>query len=110
MVRSGRDLKRFMECFADNKRLAGDVVSRLILITNDNSYGGTTFYLHPLPGLTKSRFQFLLREEKSRNVKPRTWSLTMICDGKAELESQESGLGDADVLRKIVEIINQEGM
>lgn len=108
MVRSGRNLKEFMECFAGEKWLASQVVSRLRDIYPDNSYGGKSFYMLPLPLLTKSHFQLHIREEKKKSA-DRTWTLTTICGGKAELESQERSLGDADVLRKIVEIIKREG-
>lgn len=108
MVRSGKNLKEFMECFAGEKWLASQVVSRLMDVHPDNSYGGKSFYLQPLPLLTKSHFQLHIREEKKKDS-DRTWTLTIICGGKSDLASQERGLGDADVLRKIVEIINREG-
>ncbi len=108
MVRSGRNLKEFMECFAGEKWLASQVVSRLRDVMPDNSYGGKSFYLLPLPLLTKSHFQLHIREEKKKSA-DRTWTLTIICGGKSDLASQERGLNDMYVLRKIVEIIKREG-
>lgn len=64
MVRSGKNLKEFMECFAGEKWLASQVFSRLRDVMPDNSYGGKSFYLLPLPLLTKSHFQLHIREEK----------------------------------------------
>lgn len=106
-MRSGKDLKEFMQCFSEEKWLASQVVSRMLNVMPDNSYGGRSFYMQPLPLLTKSHFQLHIREEKKKSA-DRSWTLTTICGGKADLESQERGLGDADVLRKIVEIINRE--
>ncbi len=101
-----KGVKEFMTCFINEKWLAGQAVSRLLDIMPDNGYGGRSFYLLPLPLLTKSRFQLHIREEKHNAG--RTWTLTKICGGKADIDSKKYGLSDADVLRKIIEMIKQE--
>ena len=107
MISQSKDLKEFIASFNKSRRL-GDVTSRMMLIAFDGGYGRRAFYLHPLPRLTKSKFQFYVSQDPAKKGEAPTWSLAMMSGGKVDLETKESGLDEDTVLRRILEIIKRE--
>lgn len=107
MVTQTRDLKEFVKAFNTSRKL-GDVVSRMTTVAYDGSYGRRAFYLHPLPRLTKSKFQFYISQDPAKKGEAPTWSLAMMSGGKVDLETKEPGLDEDTVLRRILEIIKRE--
>ncbi len=107
MVTQSKDLKEFVSCFNTSRKLS-EVCSRMLLISYDGSYGKKTFYLYPLPQLTKSKFQFYVNQDPAKKGETPTWSLALMSGGKVELETRESGLDEDAVLRRILEIIKRE--
>lgn len=96
MKSSSSYLKEFVGMFPTEKHVVWEIVSMIILISHDKSYGDE-FYFWPLSSLTARRDQIVIK----RGAKQRTWSFAIIRNGKTDTDTYRDGMDDASVLRLV---------